>query len=162
MPLSSPWQKSSKSGTTGETACPTTKDQRSASPVGQAFSLSGLLPRAVRLSGAASLAWAFLLGGLSTCLAAQPPRPRQVALATPPRRPGLPPCGRPADRRALAKSGKHSSKVAKGVSSKSAARAQATASQPVLSQGCVKNLSDSGRVRTPAASWAGSLPKGAK
>jgi TadE-like protein len=41
-----PWRKSPESGTTGETACPTTKDQRFTKLVGQGFILSELLPRA--------------------------------------------------------------------------------------------------------------------
>jgi len=43
---SSPLQKSQDTGTTGETIGPTELHQRFASVVGQAFSLSGLLPRA--------------------------------------------------------------------------------------------------------------------
>jgi YNFM family putative membrane transporter len=45
---SSPWQKSPASGTTGETACPTTRHRQLRSLVGQAFSLSGFLPRAAK------------------------------------------------------------------------------------------------------------------
>ncbi|HXA51642.1 MAG TPA: hypothetical protein VNV86_15105, partial [Candidatus Acidoferrum sp.] len=43
---SSPWQKSSRIGNAGETACATIANQQSAAQVGQAFSLPGLLPRA--------------------------------------------------------------------------------------------------------------------
>jgi ligand-binding sensor domain-containing protein/two-component sensor histidine kinase len=45
---SRPWQKLPESGKTGGTACPTTNDQYFIKLVGQAFSLSGLLPRAAR------------------------------------------------------------------------------------------------------------------
>src|SRR5215472_395830 len=45
---SSPWQKTQDSGTTGETACPIELHQQFASVVGQAFSLSGLLPQTAR------------------------------------------------------------------------------------------------------------------
>ncbi|HXA49546.1 MAG TPA: hypothetical protein VNV86_04545 [Candidatus Acidoferrum sp.] len=43
---SSPWQKSSRIGNAGETACATIANQQFAAQVGQAFSLPGLLPRA--------------------------------------------------------------------------------------------------------------------
>jgi hypothetical protein len=42
---SSPWQKSSRIGNAGETACATIANQQFAAQVGQAFSLPGLLPR---------------------------------------------------------------------------------------------------------------------
>ncbi|HXA49906.1 MAG TPA: beta-ketoacyl synthase N-terminal-like domain-containing protein, partial [Candidatus Acidoferrum sp.] len=43
---SSPWQKSSRIGNAGETACATIANQQFAAQVGHAFSLPGLLPRA--------------------------------------------------------------------------------------------------------------------
>jgi uncharacterized protein (TIGR02145 family) len=71
-----PWQKSKHSGTTGETACPTELHQQFALLVGQAFSLSGLLPRTAKVEGnseavrvfAATIAVGIAFASVSACL----------------------------------------------------------------------------------------------
>ena len=68
----SPWQKSHDFAKTGETACPTTKDQQFTDMVGQAFSLSGLLPRAAKGSRSIerfSISKADYLDRIRDCLA---------------------------------------------------------------------------------------------